>query len=160
MADWMSEYRSFAESKWEPTKLNQAQEAKFESWMTSTKLFSEFKQDVAKENNIPVESVDDKRLLNMMLSSGDYDYRGAWKAGIKEEVSKYDGKVHWPSSTPDGQMLKSPNHPTTWKEFFMRQYNKDPDSLGLSTIDKAQQWSINRQNMTPRRLSRPMLMEK
>jgi hypothetical protein len=72
----------------------------------------------------------------------DYDYRGAFKAGITENISPHDNRPHWPSSTPQGRMLKSPQHPTTWKEFFMRHHGKDPDDMGLNSYEKALEWAL------------------
>jgi hypothetical protein len=37
-------------------------------------------------------------------------------------------------------MLKSPDHPTAWMEFFMKQYKKDPESLGLHNYEDAVNW--------------------
>jgi len=142
--DWIKEYESFSKSDWKPTELSGADEARFKEWFSRTKLFQGFKQDIAEENNLPVAAVEDARVMQMILRSKDYDYRGAWKAGIKEEVSPHDNRIHWPSSTSDGKMLKSPKHETTWKEFFMRQYDKDPDDLGLNTLDQAMRWEADR----------------
>jgi hypothetical protein len=55
-------------------------------------------------------------------------------------------------------MLKSPKHETAWKEFFMRQYNKDPDDIGLSTLEKAKNWSEKQQQqLNPRFKKRQLL---
>lgn len=68
------------------------------------------------------------------LNDPDYDYRAAWKAGIRPAPYEHDGGAyHWESSTPDGKMLKSANHPTAWMEHFMRATGKDPNELGLSS---------------------------
>jgi hypothetical protein len=34
-------------------------------------------------------------------------------------------------------MLKSEQHPTAWKEYFMRQTGKNPDALGLTNQQDA-----------------------
>jgi len=138
--DWLTEYEKTLQQEWQPTKLKEDEEAKFQSWLQNTQLFKGFKEQVAQENNIPVDQVDNARLTEMLLSSDDYDYRGAYKAGIKEELSPFDNRIHWPSVSPEGRMLKSPTHPTAWKEFFMRQYKVDPDELGLSTIEQAKRF--------------------
>ena len=143
MSDWIEEYKSFSSKDWKPTTLSDQDEIKFKNWLQGTKLFNSIKMDVAKENNIEVSKIDNIKIINMLTSQGDYDYRGAWKSGIKEVISPVDNRPHWPSSAGD-KMLKSPKHETAWKEFFMRQYNKDPDDLGLSTFDKAKQWSEGR----------------
>lgn len=64
---------------------------------------------------------------------GDYDYRTAWAAGVKPELA-HDGTLHWASSTPGGRMLKAGNHPTHWKEIFMRQFGVDPDGADDRTV--------------------------
>lgn len=140
---WIDEYEKFSAGGWSPTKLSEPEEKKFQQWLRTTQLFKGFKTEIAMENNLPVAAIDDSRITQMILESEDYDYRGAWKSGIKEEVSPHDGKVHWPSSGPDGKMLKSPGHPTTWKEFFMREHQKDPDDLGLKTLDDAKRWEMD-----------------
>jgi hypothetical protein len=152
--DWIKEYETFASSEWKPTELPVAEEGKFREWLAGTRLFQGFKQEVAKDNGLPVTAVQDSRVMQMLLQSKDYDYRGAWKAGIKEEVSPHDNRIHWPSSTGDGRMLKSPKHETTWKEFFMRQHDADPDDLGLSTLEQAKKW----QSDSGGRLSKRPLM--
>ena len=64
------------------------------------------------------------------LDTKDYDYRKAWAAGLRPTPSQHDdGFPHWPSSLSSGEMLKSEDHPTAWKEHFMRQYGIDPDEL-------------------------------
>jgi hypothetical protein len=157
MADWINQYESATKQQWEPTKLNAAEEEKFLNWFQSTKLFNSFKEQVASENEIQVDKVDNQRLTAMLLNSKDYDYRGAWKAGIKEKIDPSDGLPHWPS-TAGNKLLKSPNHPTLWKEFFMRQYKKDPAELNLSTIEQAKSWSESRKPVIPRAKRRPLLM--
>lgn len=135
--DWLEEYNKTLETEWKPTTLDEKEEPKFREWLQNTQLFNSFKQDVAAENNIPIDQVDNARLVEMVLSSGDYDYRGAYKGKVSEEISPFDNRIHWPSVSPDGKLLKSPQHPTTWKEFFMRQYKVDPDELGLTTLEQA-----------------------
>lgn len=138
---WIEDYEAFKQSDWKPTKLSDDEEKKFFDWFQKTELVSEFKKDVAIENNIPVEKVDLKRVAEMVLESKDYDYRGAWKAGVgnKEEKSSEDNRIHWLSSTPEGKMLKSPTHETAWKEFFMRWTKIDPDKIGIRSLEEAKQ---------------------
>lgn len=140
MANWIDAYQNFASTPWSPTTLKESDEQKFRGWLQGTKLFNSIKNDIAIENNIPVKELNNNRVLEMILSNPDYDYRGAYLSGIKEVIDPRDKKPHWPSSTPDGRMLKDPSHPTAWKEFFMRQYRVDPDSIGLDTLEKAQYW--------------------
>jgi len=156
MADWVKQYQEFASQDWKPTSLSQSEESKFRSWIQGTKLFNSVKLDIAKENNLDPAKLDNNKVIDMISSQGDYDYRGAWKAGVKEVISKHDNRPHWPSSAGD-KMLKSPKHETAWKEFFMRKYNKDPDDIGLSTLEQAKTWSEKQQNLNPRLKNRPLL---
>jgi hypothetical protein len=71
--------------------------------------------------------------------TAEYDYRAAWKAGIQPERDPYDkNRFHWPSSLPTGEMLKSPTHPTAWKEYFMRLTGKNPDAVGIRSPQEAE----------------------
>jgi hypothetical protein len=145
MTDWINEYQKFTATPWSPTTLKPPEEQKFRNWLQSTQLFNSVKSDIAAENKIPVDKLDNQRVTEIMLQSPDYDYRGAYKAGIKEVISPYDNRPHWPSSTDSGQMLKDPSHPTAWMEFFMRQYGVDPNAMGLDTLEKAKNWSLSTQ---------------
>jgi hypothetical protein len=145
MTDWINEYQKFTATPWSPTTLKPPEEQKFRNWLQGTQLFNSVKSDIAAENKIPVDKLDNQRVTEMMLQSPDYDYRGAYKAGIKEVISPYDNRPHWPSSTDSGQMLKDPSHPTAWMEFFMRQYGVDPNAMGLDTLEKAKNWSLSTQ---------------
>lgn len=68
------------------------------------------------------------------LETSDYDYRKAWKAGVRPERDPYDkNKYHWASSDPaTGDMLKAEDHPTAWKEHYMRETGKNPDEVGVT----------------------------
>ena len=145
MTDWINEYQKFTATPWSPTTLKPPEEQKFRNWLQGTQLFNSVKSDIAAENKISVDKLDNQRVIEMMLQSPDYDYRGAYKAGIKEVISPYDNRPHWPSSTDSGQMLKDPSHPTAWMEFFMRQYGVDPNAMGLDTLEKAKNWSLSTQ---------------
>ena len=147
MTDWINEYKKFTATPWSPTTLKPPEEQKFRNWLQGTQLFNSIKSDIAAENKIPVDKLDNQRVTEMMLQSPDYDYRGAYKAGIKEIISPYDNRPHWPSSTDSGQMLKDPSHPTAWMEFFMRQYGVDPNAMGLDTLEKAKNWSLSTQKL-------------
>ena len=147
MAEWLNEYQKFSATPWSPTTLKPSEEQQFRSWLQGTQLFNSIKSDIAAEQKMPVDKLDNQRVTEMILESPDYDYRGAWKAGIKETISPYDNRPHFPSSTKTGQMLKDPSHPTAWKEFFMRQYGTDPDAMGLDTVEKAKNWSLSTQKV-------------
>ena len=79
----------------------------------------------------------------------DYDYRGAWKADVGAQDYKYDDRMHWPSSTGDGRILKSPKHSTAWMEFFMEEYGIDPNSLGLHSAEAALEY-VRKAKLVPR----------
>jgi hypothetical protein len=147
MADWINQYQQFTQTPWSPTTLPPSEEPKFRNWLQSTQLFNSIKGDIARENNLSPDKLDTNRVLDMVLKNSDYDYRGAYKAGMKESISETDNRPHFFSATPEGKMLKDPTHPTAWKEFFMRQYRVDPDKIGLDTIDKAVNWSKSAQQI-------------
>jgi hypothetical protein len=98
-------------------------ESEFQNWIRGTDWFKEFKSEYNEEPD---------------LDTKDYDYRAAWKAGVQPERDPYDNnRFHWPSSLPTGEMLKSAEHPTVWKEYFMRETGVNPDALGLKTPEDA-----------------------
>lgn len=138
--NWLTEYQAFTQTPWSPTVLKTNEEQKFKEWLKGTQLFSSIKEEIAAENKIPVNKLNNNRVVEMILSNPDYDYRGAFLSGVKEVIDPRDNKPHWPSSTPEGKMLKDPTHPTAWKEFFMRQYGIDPDEMGFDTLGKAKEW--------------------
>jgi hypothetical protein len=149
MSDWINQYLQFKETPWSPTVLPEAEEQKFRDWLQNTQIFKANKQDIAAENGIPVDKVDNQRLIEMILKNSDYDYRGAFKDNMKESINKEDNRPHMLSSTSTGQMLKDPSHPTAWKEFFMRQYKVDPDSIGLHDFESAKGWQDQINNNQP-----------
>lgn len=108
----------------------QDDEAAFQSWIRNTGWFGEFVKEYGEEPD---------------LNTKDYDYRAAWKAGVQPERDPYDNnRFHWPSSLPGGKMLKSAEHPTAWKEYFMRDTGVNPDSLNLKTPEDAAKFLTNR----------------
>ena len=96
-------------------------EEAFQKGVRNTEWFKEFVQEHGEEPN---------------LNTPHYNYRKAWAAGVRpDHRSKYDGKLHWGSLNPEtGEMLKSEDHPTAWKQHFMELYNVDPDSLDAETV--------------------------
>lgn len=117
MASWYDRYRQFAQAQWEPTVLSSQEEAAFREWLIKSKWFQQIRDDVAASG----ERVDDAALYEELTGPrADYDYRGAWKAGVGAQDYEFDDRMHWPSSTADGRMLKSPKHPTAWMEYFMQ----------------------------------------
>jgi hypothetical protein len=156
MADWIKEYESFKNQEWKPTSLPKGEEVKFQNWLQQTKIFNSIKMEVAEENKIPVDAIDNKRLLNMMLKNSDYDYRGAFLAQVQESIDPFDGKPHMPDSA-NGKMLKSPKHPTAWKEFFMRTYDVNPDAIGLTQFEDAKEYTMKRTRLNQRQQQRNLI---
>ena len=108
-----------------------AEEMQFKSWIRALPWFSEFQKQYGEEPDISPQS--------------NYDYRAAWRGGIAPERDQYDSnRYHWPSSLPDGRMLKTPDHPTAWKEHFMRETGQNPDALGLASPEHAEMWKRSR----------------
>ncbi len=138
---WFAEYEKFRNTPWSPTKLPPDQEIQFRNWLSGTDWFDEVKREIASENGIAPESMSNDEVMRMILKDADYDYRGAWVSNPEMSRSQYDKRIHWSSRTPSGQMLKSPNHPTAWKEFFMSETRQDPDSLGLGSIEAARSYN-------------------
>lgn len=98
------------------------EEQQFQQWIRGTDWFKEFVNEYKEEPD---------------LDTKDYDYRSAWKAGIQPERDPYDNnRFHWSSSLPNGQMLKAPDHPTAWKEYFMRDTGQNPDALGIRSPEE------------------------
>lgn len=81
--------------------------------------------------------MDEDELLNELLSSPDYDYRQAFLDKEKPQYNLNDSSYHWASKTKDGKWLKSPNHPTAWKEVFVEQTGADPDGYNVENIQQA-----------------------
>lgn len=105
----------------ETVELSPAEEKSFQSWIKGTEWYKEYVNEYD-------EAPD--------LDTSDYDYRAAWKAGIRPERDPYDkNKFHWPSSDESGKMLKSESHPTAWKEYFMKATGKNPDEVGITKED-------------------------
>ena len=126
-------YQTELENALKPATVNpiiqaQGDERRFLSGIMATPWYTEFQQNYGEAPN-----------LNR---SADYDYRKAWANGVRPEKDPYDqNKYHWPSSTQSGDMLKSENHPTLWKEYYMRATGKNPDAVGATEAD----W-LNMQN--------------
>ena len=135
MADWISEYQSFSSQDWKPTTLNSGDEAKFRTWIQGTKLFNSVKSDIALENKVDPAKLDNNRVIDMLSEQGDYDYRGAWKAGVKEVISKHDGRPHWPSSAGD-KMLNRQTMKQHGKSFLCANIKRIQMTLGCQLLNK------------------------
>lgn len=95
------------------------EEAEFQQGIKQTGWYKEYKKEYGEEPN---------------LDTKEYDYRKAWKAGVRPERDPYDNnRYHWGSSDPKtGEMLKSKDHPTAWKEDYMKKTGKNPDAVGVT----------------------------
>jgi hypothetical protein len=101
---------------------SQGEEMRFQRGIRATPWFSEFVKQYGEEPDLS--------------KSANYDYRQAWKTGVRPERDPYDSnRFHWASSAPDGAMLKSETHPTAWKEHYMRATGKNPDAVGATQSD-------------------------
>jgi len=100
------------------------QEQQFQKGIRDTDWFREFQAQYGEAPDLRQMSEDPQKGPN-------YDYRAAWQGGIRPERDPYDNnRYHWGSSLPSGEMLKSKNHPTAWKEQYMREYGINPDAVG------------------------------
>ncbi len=97
-------------SGWSRTALSPEDEVRFQKEFRATPFFQEFVRRYKEEPDL----------------DGDYDYRLWWQDGM-EATRHRDGTLHGPSKTKDGRWLKSPDHPTAWKEDYMQKYGTDPD---------------------------------
>lgn len=101
-------------------------EDRFQQHMRGLPWFSEFKQQYGEEPN---------------LDAREYDYRGAFNAGVEPERYPYDeNRYHWPSMSPTGAPLKAPDHPTMWKEHFMRETGLNPDAVGARSLSDVERF--------------------
>jgi hypothetical protein len=101
------------------TKLPEAEEQKFKSWIKGLPWYSQFKEHYGQEPN---------------LNDPRYDYRAAWKGGVTPRINPHDQLYHWDSSLPSGQMLKREDHPTVWMEHFMQQTGVDPQDMSPEAV--------------------------
>ena len=95
MADWYDRYQEFSKSEWAPTQLSEREEEEFKKWLMKSRWFKEIKDDVVASG----EKLSDEDLYRDLTGPrADYDYRGAWKAGIGAQDYEFDERMHWPSS--------------------------------------------------------------
>ena len=97
------------------------EENAFQNDMTSSDWFNTFKQKYGEPPN---------------LDAKDYDYRAAWKSGVKPMSYEYDDMPHWPSTTDSGESLKARNHPSAWMEDYMQLTGRDPHEGGDLSPDQ------------------------
>jgi len=96
-------------------------EKAFQKDIKATEWFKQFKKQYGEDPD---------------LNSPDYNYRAAWKAGVKPELYKFDNSYHWPSVSPQGQSLKAVSHPTAWMEDYMAITGRDPHEAGTMSQDQ------------------------
>jgi hypothetical protein len=93
-------------------KMSKSEEGEFQKGVRGTKWFQQF---VDKYGEPPD------------LNSKDYNYRAAWKAGVRPQDYEHDPEMqHWASTTGKGESLKSTSHPTAWMEDYMQVTGSDP----------------------------------
>lgn len=100
-AEWRRIFGPLPEYK--PTVLSPRDEKNFQRWIRSTNWYKETNADIS--------------------PNADFDYRGAYLAGINPD----DNDGHWGSVNPrTGRPLKDPKrHPTWWKEEFVSQQGRN-----------------------------------
>lgn len=103
-------------------KLSKAEEAAFQRDVRRTKWFQQFSKKYGEPPN---------------LNDPGYNYRAAWRAGLRPQDVKDDPEMqHWSSVTPSGESLKSRSHPTAWKEDYMQMTGRDPGDPGTLTPEQ------------------------
>lgn len=138
--DWYDKWQKSRGESWKPTELSPEDAAAFKKDMVSHPWFKNLKREIAVADGVNL--TDEELLADLLRKDSDYDYAGAWKAGLMPQPYAPDGGAyHWVSSTQDGKMLKSPNHPTAWMEYFMRETGEDPAEIGLHSPETARIYS-------------------
>lgn len=113
------------------SKNKKLDEKQFQKEIRQTEWFKEYVSEYGEEPD---------------LNTKDYDYRKAWSEGIRPQRDAYDkNRYHWASSLDDGSMLKSEDHPTAWKEYYMRETGKNPDEVGVTK----EQWEKMKKSKKP-----------
>jgi hypothetical protein len=93
-------------------KWSKKDEKSFQSGIRGTKWYKQFADKYGEPPN---------------LNAKDYNYRAAWKAGVRPQDYEHDPEMqHWASTTGKGESLKSTNHPTAWMEDYMQVTGSDP----------------------------------
>lgn len=123
------------------TKLSPEEERRFQRDMAGGEGYRQWREGFEKEYG-ESPNYNDPR--------GDYDYRGAWKGGVRPAPYEHDnGRYHWESSLPSGQMLKTADHPTAWMEHFMRATGKDPNEVGVHSEEEGRAYIAGPGNDIP-----------
>ena len=102
-------------ANWQPTALSPENETRFMDDMKNSKWYKEFESQYGEPPDLSPQA--------------DYDYRGAYMAGIRPERDPNDNnRYHWAQTSPDGtQTFKSPLHPTAWNGLFDDTFRIIPD---------------------------------
>ena len=109
-------------------ELDEKEEAEFQKWMTTDPNVKAWREEFISEYGEEPK-----------IEGANYDYRGAWKAGLKPEPT-YEPETkktlhHWGSKGLEGIDLKSQDHPTRWKSDYMEAFGVNPDESGISKED-------------------------
>jgi hypothetical protein len=103
-------------------QLSRAEEQEFQRGVRGTKWFQQFSKKYGEQPD---------------LNDPGYNYRAAWRAGVRPQDVKDDPEMqHWSSVTPSGESLKSRSHPTAWKEDYMQMTGRDPGEPGKLTPEQ------------------------
>jgi len=116
--------------------LSVSQEKEFQDWMKNNANVVAWKKQFKKQYG------EEPR-----IDGSNYDYRGAWQAGIVPTPNKEDkGMYHWGSIGIGGKDLKSKDHPTRWKSDFMKATGINPDKSDISEkVEKFRKQNPNNQ---------------
>ena len=105
------------------TTLTNAEESRFQDFIKNTLWYNQYKNQYGGEPD---------------LNNPDYDYRKAYLSGTTPQNYEFDPTIqHWPSTTKEGEPLKSANHPTAWMNDFKSSTGTDPLRLGLFDAEAA-----------------------
>ena len=109
-------------------ELDEKEEAEFQKWMTTDPNVKAWREEFISEYGEEPK-----------IEGANYDYRGAWKAGLKPEPT-YEPETkktlhHWGSKGLEGIDLKSQDHPTRWKSDYMEAFGVNPDESGIGKED-------------------------
>ena len=131
---WEQRYARWTESARSSTELPPEQEVQFKQDIMAGEWFKDWQRQYP---DVPPERL----FEDLTRASGDYNMRRAWQLKVQPSMNEADHRMHYPDAAPGGEMLKQPDHPTAWMQFFMQQYHIDPQSIGLNTREEAEAWS-------------------
>ena len=115
--------------EWDAGKqiLTPDEEQQFQQYMQTEPSVTAWQEQVVEETGAPPD-----------IDTGDYDYRAAWKAGVKpeatneplEKTSEY--AIKWTTPEADGRQLMSPSNPNRYRinpQVTLPPYAQMPDPL-------------------------------